>query len=173
MLGCVTIRMLCHVMRCLTSLCIKGFATTNRPLSTGILQSRFMVFVVIFHVYESFRTCFAWKRLTKANMRRYTRQHPGRRALLVPLINRGSIARFVPLSVYIGFLLFAPPETRPGSYFVHCLEGKWGVFPLGEPSCRRPVLPVPARPLRPAVSRPVQSRPRYVRVLDSTGRNCR
>ena len=39
---------------------------------------------------------------------------------------------------------------------------------LGEPIRRRPVLPGPAPPRRPAVRRPDPTRPWYVRVVDST-----
>ena len=37
-----------------------------------------------------------------------------RRALAVPLINRGSTTDFVPPTVYIGFRLFVLSKSRPG-----------------------------------------------------------
>ena len=67
--------------------------------------------------------------------------------------NRGSMASFVPPSVYIGFPLFVLPKScsgqfddAPGGERVGCL--------LGEPSRRRPVLLRPAPPLRRAPLRP-------------------
>ena len=58
----------------------------------------------------------------------------------------------------------------PERLFFHRLEGKRGGFLLGEPFRRRPVLRVPARPLRSARRHPVPTRPWYVWVLDSTGK---
>ena len=49
------------------------------------------------------------------------------------------------------------------------LEGTGDACPLGEPVRRRPVLPDPALPRRPAVRRPDPTLPWYVRVLGSTG----
>ena len=49
------------------------------------------------------------------------------------------------------------------------LEGTKDSCLLGEPIRRRPVLPGPAPPRRPAVRRPDPTRPWYVRVWDSTG----
>ena len=47
----------------------------------------------------------------------------------------------------------------------------WGTrdgSPLGGPIRRRPVLPSPAPPRRPAMRRPDPTRPWYVRILDLT-----
>ena len=78
-----------------------------------------------------------------------------RRALAVPLINRGSTPDFVPPSVYIGFPLFLLPKRRPGQ----CLRfagGQEGGLSPGriDPTASRPTqprLPSPPRraPLRP------------------------
>ena len=48
------------------------------------------------------------------------------------------------------------------------LEGTRDGCLLGEPTRRRPVLPGPTPPRRPAACRPAPTRPWYVRVLDST-----
>ena len=48
------------------------------------------------------------------------------------------------------------------------LGGKQDGCVLGEPTRRRPVLPSPAPPRRPALRRPGPFRPWYFRVLDST-----
>ena len=64
--------------------------------------------------------------------------------------------------------MFVLPETKPRRSFFYRLEGKKVCFLLGEQSRRRSVLPVLAWPCRPAVRRPVSTRPWYVRVLDST-----
>ena len=50
------------------------------------------------------------------------------------------------------------PGTRPG-VFLDRLEGKRDGCLLGEPTRRRPVLPVPAPPRRGAVRRPVPDPP--------------
>ena len=50
----------------------------------------------------------------------------------------------------------------------NALEGTRDGCLLGEPFRRRPDLPGPARPRRPAVRSPDPTRPWYVRVLDST-----
>ena len=70
-----------------------------------------------------------------------------RRALLVPLINRGSTARFVPPSVYIGFPLFVLPKRRSGQLSSIAWRARgtfvsWANRPVGVR------LPVPALPRR-------------------------
>ena len=65
--------------------------------------------------------------------------------------------------------MWFPLFVLPRRSFFHRMEGKRGCFLLGEKSRRRLVLPVPARPRRLAVRRPVPTRPGYARVLDSTG----
>ena len=75
-----------------------------------------------------------------------------------------------PESVYIGFPLFVLPEAHAEGHSSIVWGVREFVFLLGEQSGRRrPVPPVSARPRRPAVRRPVPTRPGYVRVLDSTG----
>ena len=56
----------------------------------------------------------------------------------------------------------------PRSVFFDRLGNKKAAYFLGEPTRRRPVLPVPAPPRRPAVRRPVPNRPLHIRVLGST-----
>ena len=97
-----------------------------------------------------------------------------RRVLLVPRIhkprmNRLSTAGFVPPSVYIDFPLLVLRETNPGGHSSIVWRVRGAVFSGANNPCRRPVLPVPARPRRRAVRRPLPSRLGYVRVLDSTG----
>ena len=82
-----------------------------------------------------------------------------RKAPGVPLINRGSTARCVPRSVYIGFPLFVLPKGRPG----HLSSTPWGARGsvvswanrhVGVPSCPSPLRPGAPRcaaPPRPAV----------------------
>ena len=99
------------------------------------------------------------------------------RALLVPVINRLSTAcqpvvnRGFCSSIGLHSIsLVRASRGTPRRSVFHRLGGKRVGFLLGEQSCRRrPVLPVPARPHRPAGRRPVPTRPGYVRVLDSTG----
>ena len=82
-----------------------------------------------------------------------------RRALAVPLINRGSTADFVPPSVYIGFRLFVLPGRRPGQ----CLRfagGQEGGLSPGriDPTASRatqPRSPSPPRRAPPRPDRPV------------------
>ena len=94
------------------------------------------------------------------------------RALLVPVINRGSTARqpliLFPHSVCIGFRLFVLLEKRSREvssipWGVRGTLVSWENCSVGVPSC-------PARPRRSA-RRPDPIRPWYVRVLDSTGFN--
>ena len=101
-----------------------------------------------------------------------------RRALAVPVINRLSTAcqplvnRSLCSSIGLHSIsLVRASRGTPRRSFFHRLGGKRVCFLLGEQSRRRrPVLPVPARPRRPAGRRPVPTRPGYVRVLDSTGK---
>ena len=87
------------------------------------------------------------------------------RALLVPLINRGSTGDFVPPSVYIGFRLFVLLERRSSDvssmpWRVRWTFVSWANNSVGTQSC-------PTPPGRSAV-RPDPTQPLYVRVLDST-----
>ena len=63
------------------------------------------------------------------------------------------------------------PEAHPGNILLLSGGGEvwFSFYPTKQSRRRHPVLPVPARPRRPAVRRPVPTRPGYVRVLDSTG----
>ena len=93
-----------------------------------------------------------------------------RRALVVPLINCRSTAGQCRFCTSIGLhrvSLFRASRGTPTRVVFDRLEGKKGSCHLGEPSRRHPVLPFPAPPRRPAVHRPVPTRPWYVRVLDS------
>ena len=65
------------------------------------------------------------------------------------------------------FFVRASRDT-PRRVFFDRMEVKCDGCFLGEPTCRRPVLPLSAPPSRPAVRRPVPTCPRYVRVLGST-----
>ena len=82
------------------------------------------------------------------------------RAPVVPRINRGSTAGFVPPWVYIGFRLFMLQETRPRGFssIVWGVKGSvvfWANRPVGVPSCSsplRPAAPPCTAPPRPACS---------------------
>ena len=90
-----------------------------------------------------------------------------RRALAVPLINRGSSS---PIGLN-GILFVRACKIRPFKKVVHdTLAGQTVGWLLGHPTRRRPVLPGPAAPRRSAVRCADPNRPWYVRVLDSTGR---
>ena len=67
----------------------------------------------------------------------------------------------------ISFVRASEETFRTG--VLDALAGKRVGRLLGEPTRRRPVLPRPALPRRPAVCCPEATRPWYVRVLDSTG----
>ena len=91
----------------------------------------------------------------------------GERALLVPLVSRGSTADFVPPSVYIGFRLFVLLGRRSSDVssmprMVRWTFASWANSSVGTQSC-------PTLPGRSA-GRPDPTRPWYVRVLDSTNR---
>ena len=77
-----------------------------------------------------------------------------RRAFAVPRINWLATGRCFPPSVYIGFCLFRASEETSRTVVLDALEGKRDGRFLGEPTRRRPVLPRPAPPSRPAVRRP-------------------
>ena len=62
-------------------------------------------------------------------------------------------------------------RVKPRRSFFHRLGSRRGCFLLGEQPRRRPLLPVPTRPRRSAVRRPVPTCSGYVRVLDSTSYN--
>ena len=90
-----------------------------------------------------------------------------RRAAVVPRINRGSTARCVPPSVYIGIPLSVLPESRSGQLSTMPRGANGTVVscasrPVGVP-------PYPAPPRRPALRRPAPTPPWYVRVLGSIG----
>ena len=80
--------------------------------------------------------------------------HQKRRAAVVPQISRGSPAGFVFPSVYIGFRLFVPPETRSVCWWIKGSVASWANRPVGVPCCPSPprlaVLPcaAPSRPAR-------------------------
>ena len=112
--------------------------------------------------------------LDSTGRRRHTGQQPGTKSGRGPAdksdVNRGSTIGFVPLSVYIGFPLFVLLGNRSKQLSTMLGGAKDGCL-LGEPICRRPGLPGPAPPRRPAVRRPDPTCPWYVRVLDSTNFN--
>ena len=88
-----------------------------------------------------------------------------RRALFVLLINRGSnsdpmrVQRGLCSSTGLhGISLVRAPEEMFRTGFFDALAGTGDGCPLGEPTCRRSVLPGPAPPRRPAVCRPVPTR---------------
>ena len=99
-----------------------------------------------------------------------------RRALVVPRINRGWTAgkprENCWFCSFIGLhrlsVVRASRDT-PRRVVFDRLKGTRDGCLLGEPTRRRPVLPVSAPPRHPAVRRPVPTRSWYVRVLDSTG----
>ena len=103
------------------------------------------------------------KKVYKDNRRRYIGQQPGTKSACgpadEPLDNRLSSTVVFLHRFYIGFPLFVLPSKHPGGHSSigrrASSGGKRGCFPLGEQSRRRPVLPVAARPRRPAVSRPI------------------
>ena len=84
-----------------------------------------------------------------------------------PDVNRSSTGRFVPPTVYIGFLLFALPKRCSGRLSSMPWRARGTVVScankhVGVPSCR-------ARPAQPPRRAPPDStRPWCVRVLDST-----
>ena len=87
------------------------------------------------------------------------------RALFVPRLNRLSTAHFVPPSVYIAFRLFVFLEKRSSDvsaipWRVHGTFVSWANSSVGTQSCPTP----PGG----SAGRPDQTRPLYVRVLDST-----
>ena len=87
------------------------------------------------------------------------------------MVNRWSTGYGVPLFGLHGVSFVRASEETFGTVVLDALEalgGKGNGCLLGEPTCRRPVLPGHALP-RPAVHRPAPTRPWYVRVLDSTG----
>ena len=78
-----------------------------------------------------------------------------RRALAVPLINRGSTADFVPPSVYIGLRLFVLPKRHPGQCLRFAGGQETGLSPgrIG-PTASSPTQPRPPSPPRRAPPRP-------------------
>ena len=112
------------------------------------------------------------KGFTKTNKRRSIGQQPGtksgRRPADKPRINRGSTARCVPPSVYIGFRLFVLPRIVqdiclrcPGN-----LGGQRSGCLLGRPTHRHPIsCPAPLRPAAPPCAAP----PRPARGMSGFG----
>ena len=86
-------------------------------------------------------------------------------------MNRSSTARCVPPSVQIGFSFARASEESSRTVVcfpfdaLEALRGKRDGCFLGEPTRRRPVLPGPAPPRRPATRRPAPTRPWFVRVF--------
>ena len=81
-----------------------------------------------------------------------------RRAAVTPRLNRGSTARCVPPSVYLGFRLVVITKNFKTIVF-DALEGKKAGCLLGGPTRRRPDLRCRAPPCRTAVRRPAPPRP--------------
>ena len=78
-----------------------------------------------------------------------------RRALAVPLMNRWSIADFVPPSVYIGFRLFVLPKRCSGKCFRFAGGHEGRLSPGGiDPTAFRPTQP--RSPRSPAVRGPTR-----------------
>ena len=105
-------------------------------------------------------------------MRRNTGRQPGTKSGFRPAHKPRSIASqpLVCFSIGLHRVSFVrASRDTPRRVFFDRLGGNRGGCLLGEPARRRPVLPVPAPPRRPAVRRPVPTCPWYVRVLDSTG----
>ena len=69
-----------------------------------------------------------------------------------------------------GIPLFVLQETSPERFssIIWWVRGSAARIP-GEPTRRRPVLPVLSPPRRPAVSRPAPTHPWYIRILESSG----
>ena len=87
-------------------------------------------------------------------------------------MNRGSTGyRVPPFGLHKASFVRVSEESFRTVVFdaLEALEGKGDGCLLGEPARRRPVLPGPAPPCRPAVRCPAPTSPWYVRVLDSTG----
>ena len=78
-----------------------------------------------------------------------------RRALVIPRINRGSTAGFVPLSVYMGFPLFVLLKKHSKQLSAMPVRHE-GRLPPGrdDPSASHPARPRPAPPPRRAPPRP-------------------
>ena len=95
-----------------------------------------------------------------------------RRAAVFPRINRLSTDRQSRVCSSVGLHRISFVRASEDTFKTvtpDALEGKRAARLLGEPTRRRPVLPRPALPRRPAVHRSASTRPWYVRVLDSTG----
>ena len=93
-----------------------------------------------------------------------------RRAAVVPRINRLSTgcqprALCSPIGLH-RISLVRPSEESFRTGLSDALEGTRGGRHLGDPIRRRPILPGPAPPRRPAVRLPDPTRPWYVKVLD-------
>ena len=91
-----------------------------------------------------------------------------RRALLAPQIRRGSIADFVPPSVYNWISFCSCIRRIVRDICAPCLRGQRGQLSLGRSDSSVPVLPGCAPPRCSAVRRPDPTRIWYVRVLGST-----
>ena len=109
------------------------------------------------------------KGFTETNRRRYVGQQPGTKSFCCPadkpVVNRTLCS---PTGLHrISFVRACEETFRTVVY--DALEGKRDGRLLGEPTCRRPVLPRPVPPRRPAVRRPAPTCLWYVRGLDSTG----
>ena len=117
------------------------------------------------------RTCLARNVFSKTIRRRYIGQQPRTKSARgpadKPLVNRWLCS---PIGLNRNSFVRASRD-KPRSVFFDGLQGKREGCLLVEPTRWRPVLPVPAPPRRPAVRRPAPTRPRYVRVSDST--NCK
>ena len=84
-----------------------------------------------------------------------------------PQVNRGSTARCAPVGLSRIFFVRASEGAFRTTVF-DALRGKRGGCVLGGPTRRRPLLPGPAPPRRPALGRSDSLRPWHVRVYDST-----
>ena len=111
------------------------------------------------------------KRVCRVRQAPSTSQRPGTKSLFrptdKPCVNR-------PLCSPIGLHMVSLVRASGGSFRTVVYDalgwGRVGCL-LGEPIRRRPVLPGPAPPRRPAVRRPDPTCPWYVQALESTSRN--
>ena len=120
--------------------CIGGYEGRLSPGQTDVLASRpvrhrapprpDLLLICPGSAFDKFsQACLA------TNRRRYTSQQPGT-----------STAGIVLPSVYLRCALFVLPDSCRQSLFLTPGESKGGCI-LGEPTCRRPLLPRPDRPV--------------------------